>query len=81
VALGALRFVTGALDPEAPLLQDGLAIALEPLGGGDDGGKSGRFQGGEKGHGDSRVDLDAADVEAIRAAASDQNLAGAMVPG
>jgi hypothetical protein len=34
VALGALRFVTGALDPEAPLLQGGLA-PLEPLGGGD----------------------------------------------
>jgi hypothetical protein len=42
--------------------------------------KSGRFQGGEKGHGDSRVDLDA-DFEAIRAAAIDEKLAGATVPG
>ena len=76
MALGALRFV--ALDLEAPLLQGGLAIALEPLGGGS-GGKSGRFQGGEEGRGDS--DLDAADVEAIRAAAITRTLAGAMVPG
>ena len=67
-----MRFVTGALDAEAPLLQGGLAIALEPLGGGDGGGKSGRFQGGEKGRSDRRVDLDAADVEGIRAAASEE---------
>ena len=78
--LSALRFVTGSLDPELPLLQRDLAIALEPLGGGEGGGKSGRFQGGDEGPGDGLVDLDAANVKAIRTAAFDQNLAGAMVP-
>jgi len=80
-ALGALRFVTGPLDAEPPLLQSGLAIAFEPLGGGKGGGKPGRFQGGDEGRGDGGIDLDAADVEAIGAAAFDKNLAGAMVPG
>jgi hypothetical protein len=53
----ALCFVIGAFDPEPPLLQGGLAIALEPLGGGTGCGKAGRLHGGEEGPGDGFVDL------------------------
>ena len=71
----------GPLDAELPLLQSGIAITFEPLGGGKGGGKPGRFQSGDEGRGDGRIDLDAADVEAIGAAAFDKDLTGAMVPG
>jgi hypothetical protein len=78
-ALGTLRFVTCPLHPEPPLLQGGPAIAFEPLGGGESGGKPGRLQGADEGPGDGLVDLDAADIEAIDAAALDKNLARAMI--
>ena len=58
----------------------GLAIGLEPLRGGDRGGELCRFEGGDEGPRDGLVDLDGADVEAIDAAALDQDLAGAMIP-
>jgi hypothetical protein len=79
-ALGALRFVGCSLHPEPPLLQGGLAIAFEPLGRTESGGKPGRLQGGNERLRDGVVDLDAADIEAIDAAARDQNLARTMVP-
>jgi hypothetical protein len=41
----------------------------------------GRLQGGDEGPGDGLVDLDAADIEAIDAAALDQDLARAMMAG
>ena len=58
----------------------GLAIGLEPLRGGDSGGELCRLEGGDEGLRDGLVDLDAADVEAIDAAAFDQDFAGAMIP-
>src|SRR5208283_2473114 len=79
-ALGAARFVACPLDAEAPLPERGLAIGLEPLRGGDRGGKPCRLEGGDERPRDGLVDLDAADVEAIDAAALDQDLAGAMIP-
>ena len=79
-AFGALRFVAGPLQPEPPLLQSGLAVAFEPFSGGECGGKPGRLQGEDEGAGDGLVDLNAADIEAIDAAALDQNLARTMVP-
>ena len=68
-ALGAARFVACPLDAEAPLPERGLAIGLEPARGGDSGGELCRLEGGEEGPRDDLVDLDAADVEAIDAAA------------
>ena len=79
-ALGAARFVACPLDAETPLPERGLAIGLEPLRGGDSGGELCRLEGGDEGPRDGLVDLDAADVEAIDAAALDQDLAGAMIP-
>ena len=58
----------------------GLAIGLEPLRGGDSGGELCRLEGGDEGLRDGLVDLDASDVEAIDAAAFDQDFAGAMIP-
>ena len=54
--------------------------ALEPLRGGDSGGELCRLEGGDERPRDGLVDLDAADVETIDAAALDQDLAGAMIP-
>ncbi len=68
-ALGAARFVACPLDAEAPLPERGLAIGLEPARGGDSGGELCRLEGGEEGPRDDLVNLDAADVEAIDAAA------------
>src|SRR5208283_232575 len=68
-ALGAARFVACPLDAEAPLSERGLAIGLEPLRGGDRGGKPCRLEGGDERPRDGLVDLDAADAEAIDAAA------------
>src|SRR5208283_2348670 len=79
-ALGAARFVACPLDAETPLPERGLTIGLEPLRGGDSGGELCRLEGGDEGPGDGLVDLDGADVEAIDAAALDQDLAGAMIP-
>ena len=78
-ALGALRFVIGSLDPEPPLLQSDFAFGFEPLGGGKGGGKPGRLQGSDEGPGDSLVDLDAADIEAIDTTALDERLAPAQL--
>src|SRR5271169_538240 len=79
-ALGAARFIACPLDAETPLPERGLAIGLEPLRGGDSGGELCRLEGGDEGPRDSLVDLDAADIEAIDAAALDQDLAGTMIP-
>src|ERR1700751_4711470 len=73
-ALGAVRFVACPLAAETPLLERGLAIGLEPLRRGDCGGELCRLEGGDKGPCDGLVNLDAADVEAIDAAAFDQDL-------
>jgi hypothetical protein len=80
-ALGALGFITGAFHGESPLLERRVAIRLEPLGGGDRCGELCRFQGGDEGFRDGVADLDAADTEAIDAAALDQRFAGAMISG
>jgi len=61
------------------LFERGLAIGFEPLGSRDGSGDLCRFEGGDEGSRDGLVDLNAADVEAIFAAAFDQCLAGAMV--
>src|SRR5271163_5352018 len=79
-ALGAAGFIACPLDAETPLPERGLAIGLEPLRGGDSGGELCRLEGGDEGLRDGLVDLDAADVEAIDAAAFDQDFAGAMIP-
>ena len=79
-ALGAARFVACPLDAETPLLERGLAICFEPLGSGERGSELCRLEGGDEGPRDGLVDLDAANVEAIDAAALDQDLAGAMIP-
>src|SRR5208282_6698446 len=79
-ALGAARFVACPLDAETPLPERCLAVGLEPLCRGASGGELRRLEGGEEGLGDGLVDLDAADIEAIDAAAFDQDLAGAMIP-
>jgi hypothetical protein len=55
------------------LLQGGLAITFEPLGGDECGGKPGRLQSGDEGASDRLVYLDAADIKAIDAAAFDEN--------
>jgi len=44
-------------------------------------GEPGRLQSGEEGPGDGFVDLDAADIEAIDAAALDQDFARAVIAG
>ena len=77
----AARFVARPLDAETPLPERGLAIGFEPLRSGDSGGELCRLEGGDEGPCDGLVDLDAADVEAIDAAALDQDLAGAMISG
>src|ERR1700687_3660953 len=79
-ALGAARFVACPLDAETPLLERGLAICFEPLGSGERGSELCRLEGGDEGPRDGLVDLNAANVEAIDAAALDQDLAGAMIP-
>src|SRR5437899_8601935 len=79
-ALGAARFVACSLDAETPLLERGLAICFEPLGSGERGSELCRLEGGDEGPRDGLVDLNAANVEAIDAAALDQDLAGAMIP-
>src|SRR6516164_6231721 len=78
-ALGALRFVIGSLDSEPPLLQSGFAFGLQPLSGGEGGGKPSRLQGSDEGPSDGLVDLATADIEAIDAAVLDENLARAVV--
>src|SRR6478752_1371293 len=79
-ALGAARVVACPLDAETPLLERGLTICFEPLGGGESGSELCRLEGGDEGPRNGLVDLDAANVEAIDAAALDQDLAGAMIP-
>jgi len=73
-ALGAACFVACPLDAETPLPERGLAIGLEPLRGGDSGGELCWLESGDEGPRDGLVDLDAADVEAIDAAALDQEV-------
>src|SRR5258708_913989 len=79
-ARGGAGGVGGPLDAETPLLERGLAICFEPLGSGERGSELCRLEGGDEGPRDGLVDLNAANVEAIDAAALDQDLAGAMIP-
>src|SRR6202035_285545 len=51
-----------------------------PLGSGERGSELCRLEGGDEGPRDGLVDLNAANVEAIDAAALDQDLARAMIP-
>ena len=80
-AFCALGFVAGALHGQSPLLEDGLAIGLEPFGGGERRRQLCGLQGGKERFGDGVVDLNAADIEAIDATVLDQHFSRAMIPG
>src|SRR5260370_17381343 len=73
-------FVTCTLDAESAVLVRGLATCFEPRGSGECGSELCRLEGGDEGPRDGLVDLEAANVEAMDAAALDQDLAGAMIP-
>src|SRR3974390_509168 len=62
-----------------PLFERGLAICFKPFGSGKSGDNLGWLQGGDERPCDSLIDLDAADIEAIHAAALDKNSARAMI--
>src|SRR5271165_5388089 len=79
--LCTLGFIGGPLDGLAPLLERRLRVGLEPLGGGETRGKLCRFDRGEEGLGERLVNLHAADVETVAAAALDDDFTGAVVAG
>src|SRR5208282_3579205 len=78
---GAQCAVTRALELAPELREDGLVIGLELLDGLQRGGKPRRGERREKRCGNSGIDLHAADVQAILAAAVDDVLARAVIAG
>ena len=80
-AFGALRLVARALDVAPELRQGGVVIGLELCGGLQRGRQAGRGERREERRGDGRIDLAAADAQAVLTAAVDDVVAGAVIAG
>jgi hypothetical protein len=78
-SLRTASFVACPLNTETPLLERGLAISFKPFSSGKSSAELCRFKGRNESPRDGFVDLDASNVEAIDAAALDQDLAWAMI--